>query len=121
MKTGCHLGGSKVTQIINKEWERLKVTVKEENAIAKKESAKLGIWGTLFMYLFGFLSIIGAGYYIVNKYGLEVVLDRVDRTKVKVIIFCEERVLPLMNKFYKIFRKKVGEIQGVRTKTEKVV
>jgi len=40
------------------------------------------VWGTFLMYLFGIGTIGYAGYYVVHKYGLEVILDRFDWLKV---------------------------------------
>ena len=123
MKTGCHLGGSKLNSIVNEKWNLAKEALREENIVLQGESAKLGFWGTVFLYFFGLGGIAGTIYYVVQKYGLEAILDRVDRMKVKLIIFAEEQALPRFKKVMKVFKKKVQEISkgGASSKTEKVV
>jgi len=123
MKTGCHLGGSKINQIITDEWSKLKEKTKEENEIKRKESSRLGVWGTFLMYLFGIGAIGYAGYYVVQKYGLEVILDRFDWLKVTTIIYAEEKILPWRKKIVRVLRKKAGgKIPGfANSKSEKVV
>lgn len=118
------MGASKTTMLINQDWEVLKEIMSAENDEARKENASKSFWGGMFSYAFFMLATLGGIAYIVNKYGMEQIIDRADVFKVRFIIFSEEHVLPLLKKSIRFTKKKVAELPnkfGAKTKTEKLV